>query len=105
MSFKLLKEKTWRINPLCEFYFHCFEKDSLHQNTIAFNKVSGASHVINSLCVDVFDVLRLKPLESWALSEILAKRNGFSLDKEWCAYINEMLSDLDRLGLIEPVVP
>ncbi|MBK8537662.1 MAG: HPr-rel-A system PqqD family peptide chaperone [Candidatus Competibacteraceae bacterium] len=70
---------------------------------IVFNKASGETHIVNELCVDALELLQQLPLDSQMLAESLARRNEFSLDEDWLIYINEMLADMDRLGLVEPV--
>ena len=69
-----------------------------------FDQGSGQTHKINALCLDSLITLQQGPLSSQAIAETLARRNDFSLDEEWLNYINQMLTDLDQLGLIEPVV-
>ena len=91
--------KMWRINAECLLLWHHFE-DRHH---IVFNVFSGQTHIVNELCVDALEILQQLPLDSQMLAELLAQRNEFSLDEDWLTYINEMLADMDRLGLVEPV--
>ncbi len=71
---------------------------------MVFNILSGQTHLVNELCADAICLLQQFPLSSQLLAESLAQRNEFSLDEDWLTYINEMLADMDRLGLVEPVV-
>lgn len=75
-----------------------------NENSIIFNEASGQTHIVNELCADTIELLQQSPLDAKALAEMLAQRNDFTLDEEWTAYIDEMLADLDQLGLIEPAV-
>lgn len=68
-----------------------------------FSTASSQTHIVNELCVDALEILQQLPLNSQMLAESLSQRNEFSLDEDWLIYINEMLTDMDRLGLVEPV--
>lgn len=84
---------------------HCLHWQRFEsENSIIFNEASAQTHIINELCSDAIELLQQAPLDAKTLAEMLAQRNGFALDEEWIAYLDEMLADLDQLGLIEPVV-
>lgn len=91
----------WKINCTCLLHLHEFN----HAHSMVFDEASSQTHSANQLCLDAIKTLQQGPLNSQLLAETLARCNDFSLDEEWLDYINEMLTDLDRLGLIEPVVP
>ena len=89
-----------KINSLSSFFFWGSENGKF----IVFNKASGQTHIVNKLCFDTLKLLQEAVLEPISLVEMLAERNGFIYDEQWNDYINGMLIDLDRLGLIEPVL-
>lgn len=93
-------KNLWRINPASSLLWKQFGEGRF----IVFNKASSQTHIVNALCVDALDLLQQLPLNLQKLAESLAQRNEFSLDEDWLTYINEMLSDMDRLGLVEPVI-
>jgi PqqD family protein of HPr-rel-A system len=88
-----------KINPVSRLNFYQFDDTQ----SMVFDETSSRTHRVNMLCLDALRVLQQGSLSPQALAETLAKRNDFSLDEEWLTYINEMLTDLDQLGLIEPV--
>jgi PqqD family protein of HPr-rel-A system len=90
---------AWKINSVSVLHLHEFSDNQ----SMVFDETSSRTHRVNMLCLDALRVLQQGPLSSQAVAETLAKRNDFSLDEEWVTYINEMLTDLDQLGLIEPV--
>ena len=94
----MTSRSVWLVELGCFFHWQRFKSE----NSIIFNEASGQTHIVNQLCADAIDLLQQSPIDSKSLAEALAQRNDFALDEEWIAYINEMLADLDQLGLIEP---
>jgi PqqD family protein of HPr-rel-A system len=90
---------VWKINSVSVLHLHEFSDNQ----SMVFDEISSRTHRVNMLCLDALRVLQKGPLGSQAIAETLARRNDFFLDEEWLTYINEMLTDLDQLGLIEPV--
>jgi PqqD family protein of HPr-rel-A system len=89
----------YKINSSSTLHFHNFGCG----HSIVFDEASGQTHKVNELCLDALEALQQSSISSQAIAETLARCNDFSLDEEWHTYINEMLTDLDQLGLIEPV--
>ncbi|MCB1919823.1 MAG: HPr-rel-A system PqqD family peptide chaperone [Candidatus Competibacteraceae bacterium] len=98
-------EVSWRLNLVSQLHWWQFGQGSY----LVFNRASGQTHIINELCVDAIQVIEkspdLFPLDLQALARMLAQRNEFLLDEEWINYIDQMLAELDQLGLIEPIIP
>lgn len=96
---------SWRLNLSNQLHWWKFGE----RNFLVFNGASGQTHIINELCVDAIQVIEkspdLFPLDLQALAKMLAQRNEFLLDEEWINYIDQMLAELDQLGLIEPIIP
>jgi hypothetical protein len=89
----------WRASPAFSLLWRQFDQGRF----IVFSTASSQTHIVNELCVDALEILQQLPLNSQMLAESLSQRNEFSLDEDWLIYINEMLTDMDRLGLVEPV--
>jgi len=90
----------WKTNLACILYHHRFFDDQI----VIFNAISGQTHIVNQLCGDVLELLQQCPLNSDCLAKELAQVNNFCLDNDWFSYIESMLADLDKVGLIEPVM-
>lgn len=93
-------DNLWQANPTFSLLWRQFDEGRF----IVFNKVSSQTHIVNELCIDALELLQQLPLNLQMLAESLAQRNEFSLDEDWLTYISEMLADMDRLGLVEPVI-
>ena len=91
----------WKINFICRLHYYEFN----NTHSMVFDEASGQTHRVNQLCLDALRALHEYPLSLQLLAETLARRNDFSLDEDWVEYINDMLTDLDQLGLIESVIP
>ncbi len=92
-------ESFWRITTHHSLHWKRFDAERL----ILFNDASCQTHVLNVLCEDLLRLLRDFPDSSGALAEKLAQHHEMPLDEEFSTYFNNMLADLDFLGLIEPV--
>lgn len=95
----MVSRSIWTL-PINRFFHHRFDDD----RHLLFDKLSGRTHLLNSLCMDALDILNQSDLNSGDLIKVLAENNSISLDEEWIEYINAMLVDLDNQGLIEPYV-
>ncbi|HRF43486.1 MAG TPA: HPr-rel-A system PqqD family peptide chaperone [Candidatus Competibacteraceae bacterium] len=93
-------ETFWQINTPYSLNLKQFDADFF----ILFNADSSQTHILNMLCADLLELLKDCPDNSIALSEKLAQQYEFSLDADFCIYVDKMLADLDCLGLIEPVI-
>ncbi|HRX69938.1 MAG: HPr-rel-A system PqqD family peptide chaperone [Gammaproteobacteria bacterium] len=67
-----------------------------------FDKLSGRTHLINEFCMNALSILQQGCLSAESLLTALSEENGFFIDEEWVIYIDNMLTDLDEQGLIEP---
>jgi PqqD family protein of HPr-rel-A system len=87
----------WRINPDCRFYWKRWGEEY-----ILFNAASNQTHYLNSFGADVLRQLQTEPLTSEQLSQHLVNEYGLPFDENISAYVAEILSNMDELGLIEP---
>ena len=70
---------------------------------ILFNTSSAQTHQLNPLAADILSLLKDQPLDFLGLCERLINLyENLVLDAEVVAYLQETLSLLDDLGLIEP---
>jgi len=52
--------------------------------------------------MNALSILQQGCLSAESLLTALSEENGFFIDEEWVIYIDNMLTDLDEQGLIEP---
>ncbi len=73
------------------------------ENFILFDARSAQTHQLNPLAADILSLLRDQPLDFVELRErLIALYENLEFDAEVSAYLQETLSLLDELGLIEP---
>ena len=73
------------------------------ERLVLFNAVSAQTHQLNLLAVDILSLLKNQPLDFSELREQLINLyENLEFDDEVSAYLQETLSLLDDLGLIEP---
>lgn len=94
----MFKHKKWRSNSICKLHWLLLDSDT----NIVFNEASGKTHVVSSLCAEAMNRLRLQKLNNKEICCILSEQYHLDADKELESYVEDMLSDLDRLGLVEP---
>jgi PqqD family protein of HPr-rel-A system len=88
-------EKTWRASQL-------FWK-SWEDGEIVFNVASGNTHLLTPLAAQVLHKLEKLPASSYELAEALAMNTGLKSDENLVMSVEELLANLDELGLIESI--
>ena len=87
----------WQLSPSGQLHWRQWDEEYL-----LFNAASGQTHFLNELGAGALQLLQQSPLSVVELSERLAALYELELDAKLQAYINRMVADLGRLGLIEP---
>ncbi|MDS4039665.1 MAG: HPr-rel-A system PqqD family peptide chaperone [Candidatus Competibacter sp.] len=94
----------FQIKPI----YRCNLSGNLHwrkwdsEEYVIFNAASGQTHFLNILGFETLMLLQKKPLNIFELGRQLSlKFEDFLLDEETQTYIENMLVDLDNLGLVE----
>lgn len=89
----------WRLSPSIVFQLKCWDEEEC----VLFNISSGQTHLLNEFGAIALRLLEAKPLSYLELSRRLMEEcDGLVLDSDLENYINNMLLNLDGLGLIEP---
>jgi PqqD family protein of HPr-rel-A system len=76
---------------------------SWDEEVVVFNLASGHTHFLNPVAAQALKILEQRPLSADELSQHLASANGLPSDKQLIEHVNNLLSKLDEIGLIEPV--
>lgn len=70
---------------------------------VLYNDLSGSTHLLDGAAVDLLHALREQPADSASLAARLAERFGVEVpDADFLAEIDDMLTALGRLDLVEP---
>jgi PqqD family protein of HPr-rel-A system len=69
--------------------------------TVVFNALSGSTHLLNPTAAIVLKALEEKPANATDLAQYLASKIQVDSDQELIAHVENLLSNLDELGLIE----
>jgi len=89
----------WRLNPLCQLHWRCWDDEY-----ILFNASSGQTHFLSVLGALTLQLVADRALDREQLLTAFSDRlDDFTVDAETQEYVANMLADLDNLGLIEPV--
>ena len=71
-----------------------------NEEYVVYNAASGQTHLINELGAIALRLLQKHMLNIDELKRQIAEQSGLSLDSEFSTYIDEMLDEMERLGLI-----
>ena len=89
--------EIWRLNPCVHLHWLSWDEDY-----IVFNAASGQTHVLNELGAAILRLLEENALNSMAIGQqIVAQYEELVLDTELSEAIENLLENLDILGLIE----
>ncbi len=91
---------VWRINSIARLHWRHWE-----EAYILFNAASAQTHMLNEFGKAVLELLAQTPHSTAELSRPLAARLALDWNAEAQRYLQDLLVDLDELGLIEPVTP
>jgi PqqD family protein of HPr-rel-A system len=70
---------------------------------IVYNVSSGNTHVITPIAVKVLKFLQDIPSTRDQIAQHLVSENGIDLDDELVTYVERLVADLDKLGLVLPL--
>jgi PqqD family protein of HPr-rel-A system len=71
--------------------------------TVVFNVSSGNTHLMSTTAVEVLRLIKKDALTAEEISRRLMTSAGDSCDEEVVTNVENLLRNLDHLGLIEPV--
>lgn len=75
---------------------------SWEEDFTVYNRATGETHLLNALPAEIVHILGKQPLTARALSEKMAQLCETENSLEWSQRINQVLSDLAALSLVEP---
>lgn len=88
----------WHLNP-----YVCLHWLSWGSDYILFNAASGQTHVLNELGAAILRLLDSNPLSNSDIGrQLVTQYHDLCLDSELSTAIDQLLEELDNLGLIEP---
>lgn len=92
----------WYFNCTNDLYFRQFSE----QDCIVFNAASGQTHYLAESAITILNLLQQRALDLSDLASALEQEyEGLPPDIDLQRYISSVISQLDNIGLIEPVPP
>ena len=91
---------SWRVPLDAELHWRCWDPDE----HIVYHAQSGDTHCLNPVAAEVLRYLQAHCATADELSGQLAGTVGETADNELLSRIEQLLQQLDELGLIEPVI-
>jgi PqqD family protein of HPr-rel-A system len=76
---------------------------SWDDEVVVFNFASGDTHLLNPVAARALRILEQKPLTAREVSQQLASSDTLPADEQLIEHVENLLSRLDEMGLIEPV--
>jgi PqqD family protein of HPr-rel-A system len=73
------------------------------EEVIVFNLASGNTHLLNPVAAQVLRALERKPANTFELSSQIAASANIDADEEFIQHVEQLVTNLDELGLVEPV--
>jgi len=73
------------------------------EEVIVFNVASGNTHLLSPVAAQALRILEQNPATIFELSNKLAGSASVDADEEFIEHVEKLITNLDELGLVEPV--
>lgn len=83
---------------------YIFTRKSWPDGDLIYNVSSGNTHVVSSLASTILDRLAQQPSTSVEIARCLAAANDIEVDDEVIKSVDELLANLEALGLVESTI-
>jgi PqqD family protein of HPr-rel-A system len=74
------------------------------QDIVVYNPISGNTHVLTPVAGQVLKLLDTGPASRAQIAQAISSAAGVTVDEEITREVDNLLTNLDELGLIRPVV-
>ena len=91
-----MSASVWRINPVSRLHWRHWEEEY-----IVFNEASAHTHMLDEFGAVVLQLLQEAPRNTPQLVKALVSQYDIKMDAACWSYFQNLLIDLDELGLIE----
>jgi PqqD family protein of HPr-rel-A system len=88
--------RTWRVTPGQTLHWREWDDE-----VVLYNDLSGSTHLLDGAALDLLQTLLIRPADAGMLAVELADRFDAG-GADLAAAIDDMLSALGRLDLVEP---
>ena len=88
----------WTVPSESRLHWQCWEDEY-----VVFNSGSGDTHLLDPVAAKALQSLEQKPANLSELGRRVAAALEIKLDDNLSAYLERLLSDFHRLGLVEPM--
>jgi len=92
------KQAGWRAIRGFELYWHAWDNEF-----VVYHSGSGDTHLLNLLAATALQSLQQAPADLSELTAQIASRHGLEIDEDFQRSMEELVTELARLGLIEQV--
>ena len=88
----------WTVPP--ESHLHW---QSWGDEFVVYNSGSGDTHLLDPVAAEALQSLERQPVDLSELGRSVAEALEINLDDKLSAYLERLVSDFHRLGLVEPI--
>ena len=88
----------WRVGLGCDLRWRQWDDEC-----IVFNPAAGDTHVLNHAAAEALQALENAPTDIDGLTHTVASALNLEPDEELLRHMQQLVDQLDDLGLIEPV--
>lgn len=78
-----------------------FVRKSWPDGDVVYNRLSGNTHLVSPLAAQILDHLSQHPTDSSEIARNLAAENGIEVADDLITSVEELLANLEVLGLVE----
>ncbi len=94
------RSTKWNVIEPCDFHWRSW--DGQH---VVYNPASGDTHLLNPIAGQSLQILQQSPADVAELAERVASRLNVPSDRQLVEQVEELVVELNKLGLIESVKP
>jgi PqqD family protein of HPr-rel-A system len=92
--------RKWRLDRRAELHWRCLDDE-----WVVFEAASGDTHHLDTIAAAVLMCLEADPLDLDGLSEVIASELQVPNRDDLAGRLDDLLAQLQGLGLVEPAQP
>ena len=92
------KSAKWKVNPEFPLQWQVWDDEF-----VLYNTGSGDTHLLDTLAAEVLQSLEIESADLLELIDRVAASLRIEPDSKFSAYLEQLLSDLHKLGLIQRI--
>ena len=92
------EDARWKVNPAFPLHWHVWDDEF-----VVYNTGSGDTHLLDPVAAEVLQSLEIESADLPELIDRVAASLRIEPDSKFSAYLEQLLSDLHKLGLIQRI--